>query len=231
MKLLNQRGVVSLLAVSLMSILILILTVGMIRLMSGELSQATDSADSVKAYYTAQGAAENAAQQLRTKLETTPSDQLSTLDQGCVPPAIPPYTLPTESAGETLDCVQVAANLNTVSSTVDENTTRTFDLTNSVLTDNGYITRLVLSWDDNSSAASGVFTSGTDALGATWLCAGTSPPSGCTNQPPVMKLGVTNYYPGQNTNVNTQYSGELILSPECVTLRLHRTRFDAQVCV
>lgn len=212
----NQSGFVSLLTVTFASILILVLTLGMARLMAGELHQATDSSDSIKSYYVAQGAAEDAAQQLRVKLATVSPGQLSSLNQGCDSDT-PIYNTPAESSNQTVNCVQVVLSSTQINAQAGVNETNTYDLSNSVLTYSGYITRLVLSWDD-LSASGGSFTSASNGVGSSWQ--GTSD----ANQPPVMEMGITNYYPDQNTNVSTQqsgananYSGELVLSPQCVS--------------
>ncbi len=213
MRLRRQHGFVSLTAVTLMSILILILTVAMARLMAGELHQATDAADSIKAYYTAQGIAEDTAEQVHVALGSLgATGSIASLNRNCgSTQAVGAfnYTIPTIAAG-TADCVQVATDKNTVNAQISANQTQTFDLTNSTLTTNGYITRLVLSWDDLSTSAGGPFSSTLNTAGTAWQSTGTA------NQPPVMEVGVTNYYPGQQaSNIDPNYSGYLVLAPQC----------------
>jgi hypothetical protein len=211
----DQRGLVSLLTVSIMSLLILILSLGMIQLMTGELLQATDTSDSITAYYTAQGAAENTSQQLRAKLAGLPaspeSNDLTALNQSCGAsgPSLV-YPLPPELTTTSISCVEVVTASTAVTADADQNQTLTYDLTDSVLTSNGYITRLVVSWDNQSASGGGSFTyPGTGAPGSSW----TTNCATCGNQPPVMEMGITNYYPGQNTNINPTYSGTLLLDP------------------
>lgn len=66
MKLLNSRGLVSLPTVTIASLFFLMLTLAMTKMMVGELRQSTDSENSVRAYYVANSAAEEAVMKIKT---------------------------------------------------------------------------------------------------------------------------------------------------------------------
>jgi hypothetical protein len=61
---LNERGVVSLLAVVMVSFLLLVITIGLITLMNGELRQASDASQSILGYIAAESGIEQAIPQL-----------------------------------------------------------------------------------------------------------------------------------------------------------------------
>lgn len=78
----NERGAVALVTVMFTSILVVIITVGAVRLMVGELGQAQNAENGTVAQYVAQSAAEEGVAAVITKLKN-PTAQLSGLDQSC----------------------------------------------------------------------------------------------------------------------------------------------------
>ncbi|HSX41335.1 MAG TPA: hypothetical protein VLF21_01715 [Candidatus Saccharimonadales bacterium] len=201
----DERGLVSLLTVSIICLLIMVITLSMAKLMVGELRQATDSEDSIKAYYTAQGAAEDKAQQIRSQIASGVAP--NSLNTGC-----------TAGATTIIKCVKVSTSMNEVSTELDaDKDTRVYDLTNTVTTQSDNLTRLLITWDDKA-AQSPLPDSFTDpgncisSSGCSWYT-GAIPTSG---QPPVIEVAVTNYFPGQNTNIDTANSRTIILNPRCL---------------
>jgi hypothetical protein len=78
----SQRGAASLIGVTIASFLVVLLVTSMAALMIGELRQATDAENSVKAYYEAQSGTEEAI--LRVKnVVNDPSKSLASLNQNC----------------------------------------------------------------------------------------------------------------------------------------------------
>jgi hypothetical protein len=88
----HQNGFVSLIAVTLASFLILILTLGMSALMVGELRQAEDNENNVKAYYAAESNAELAVLKVKDLLNAGDPPALQGLDgsSDCNGELVPP---------------------------------------------------------------------------------------------------------------------------------------------
>ncbi len=83
---LNQNGGASLLAVVFTSMLMMVLVVAMVSLMVGELRQSTDGESSIKSYYQAESAAEEASAYVSNRLANGSVTQRSDLNQDCLPP-------------------------------------------------------------------------------------------------------------------------------------------------
>lgn len=82
----SQHGAVSILTVSFAALLILIITTSLATLNSGELRNAIDNESSIKAYYAAEGGAEEVS--LAVKSYIHGNGPLKDLNQGCDSPAI-----------------------------------------------------------------------------------------------------------------------------------------------
>lgn len=204
----NERGLVSLITVSFMALLMMTIALSMSRLMVGEMRQATDSEDSIKAYYSAQGAAEYQAQKIRTALKNDPSlTGLNGQNRGCGTPIDPP--LPN------INCIKVETSADTVDSQLAAERFASFDLSQSVVTESDNISKIRLAWDDLDAREpyADPFSDPGDCNGK-GLCGWQS---GATGQPPVMELTVANYFPGQNTNLDENNSGTVVLNPRSIT--------------
>jgi hypothetical protein len=224
----RQDGVASLVGVSLTAFLLLVLTIAIATLMNGELQRATDTADNIEAYNNAQSSGEEATLNIKDILNTaSPASSLETLlNQGCGssnanPNDIIPEALPTGS----VTCQSVATNSADVQDDLDNNQDVQFDLTNAP---NLSINTLSLQWDmkypptpPNPSAFFSPLMSDLTQAENAWESS-----EGNTNHnvPPVMEVTVTNYFPGQQTNVDQSpgcgggygscSSGSVILLPQ-----------------
>lgn len=224
----TEEGAVALLSVAFITIFLTIITVGMAQLATGEIHQANDAQYSLVAYYSAQGIAEDTAQQIKANLASgTPPTQLN---KGCADIALTAVysRLPYNNAAAR--CVKVSSSLTEVDSEIDLGSSAQYDLTNSVLVKGNQMQRLKLTWDektDNPSEFSDPFpdtclpaggpsivTSSCGAPGSVWNVDNSGAP--VAQQPPVMELSITNYFPGENAaNVDTANSLNLILNPRC----------------
>lgn len=88
----NQQGVVALLTSIIVGLLLIIITSGAIAVSTGELRQATDYDNSIKAYYAAESGAEDAIAAIRRGLNDGQS--LNSLAKNtCTPYNLPPYAV------------------------------------------------------------------------------------------------------------------------------------------
>ncbi|HVE80750.1 MAG TPA: hypothetical protein VNA68_01240 [Candidatus Dormibacteraeota bacterium] len=124
----NQKGGASLLAVVFTSFLIILITVAMASQMSGELRQATDAENSIKAYYEAESKAEEVALDIIEYLDRIgkdPSLKLSGLNQGCVGvPGTPLNILPADP----ITCIRILAVGSPPPTDISVDNTLEFDL-------------------------------------------------------------------------------------------------------
>ena len=208
----KQNGLVSLISVSIIGFLLLVLTVSIATLMNGELQRATDTSDNIQAYNDAQSSAEEAVVNIKDVLAANPGTapggpSLETLlNQGCGDPtntanvnanaqiyeALPPGTI---------TCQSVAASSSDVQDNLANNQVIQFDLTNSAVS----IDQLSLQWDMESpppSAPSAFISPLKTDLTQPENAWQTSEGNTNQNVPPVMEVTVTNYFPGQATNVD-----------------------------
>jgi hypothetical protein len=211
-----QEGVATLVAVTIASFLILVLTVAVTILMVGELRQAEDGENSVKAYFAAQSATEEALQTIKAKLAT---GSIAGLSQNCdqTGRSGQPYTAAIDNIKDNITCLSVQAYSDSVESIAPKDQLVQFDLSN-VNGDFG-VGSISLDWDQ-SPPGTGSFPNVT------------STNSWNSSAPPVMELTVTNYFPSQATNIatpntpgispdaqnNSSYTTTVVLLPQCTTL-------------
>lgn len=123
----SQSGAVSLVAVSLISVLILTIVIPMSNLMTGELRHAIDAESSIKSYYEAQSAADQATLYVKSYLRNT-ANTLGDLNQGCVRrTGDPSFFTPVGTSAIT--CIRIISEGDPPPMTLKPNETREFDLT------------------------------------------------------------------------------------------------------
>jgi hypothetical protein len=171
-RLANQRGAVTLIAVTLSSMLIVVIVTAMTAMMIGELRQATDAESSIKAYYQAEAAAEDTLLAIKDKVNDA-TFPLASLNQSCEHGLItPPYA--TAAAGDNgVTCLAIR----TLSDGNQRFVLAADQPTQLNLTTQD-INRLVISWDtDPLSDAAAAFTPGVmTGTAAQWQATGSPPP-------------------------------------------------------
>lgn len=193
----RQDGIASLVGVSLTAFLILVLTVAIATFMNGELQRATDYSDNIKAYYNAQSAAEEAIEEVKLAMADPANASLSLaaiINQGCGSDA---FAAKYGQSVSGIVCRQVQANTAEATDFLRDNQVIQYDLTNAPTAPTNNISLIVLQWDmEFPPAGSGVFPSPSAGAianpGGSW---------GATT-PPVIETTITNYFPGQQTNVD-----------------------------
>src|SRR5207253_7727535 len=84
----KEQGIVSLVTAIIVALFIMVITTSAVVLMVGELRQAIDSENSIRAYYAAESGAEDALLKIKSKINLinggSSADHLYDLEQSCV---------------------------------------------------------------------------------------------------------------------------------------------------
>lgn len=183
----NQQGIASLLAVSLTSFLIVVIVLAASLLMIGELRQSTDAANSIRAFYTATNGSEKAIYNVKQALKCSTQEE-------CADNLKNLNSAGCQQLATNDTCTHITTFSDSVESQRDTDDTVQYDLSNAVSVSNNYIDHIDLQWDGQDMDASQSFSA---------------------QPPPIMEVTITNYFPTQQTNIDTGHSGSLLLVPRC----------------
>jgi len=202
----NQRGVVSILAVSFTSILISVVTIAVVSQMSGELHQSTDASDRVAAQYAAESGAEDSLAYLKAYLGdgTYLTDGLP--NQSCAD-SDNIKTLTTASGVDpAITCREVITS-GTAQGTLQKDGTVQYDLSGTTVLDGG---SLELDWDvqRNPAAALPRTFTGQSGINGTPTDSGSNAWSG----PPALEITVAYRTTAAPNNPVTK---SIYLLPKC----------------
>jgi hypothetical protein len=180
----DQRGVVSILAVSLTSILISVVTIAVVSQMSGELRQATDATNRVAAQYAAESGTADALAYLKAGLADGTFLALGLPNQTCASSdAIKTLTV-VGGIDPAITCREVITS-GTAQGTLQKDGTVQYDLSDTTILDGG---SLELNWDEQRNPTAALPRSFTSQPGV----AGTTSGSGSNtwDGPPALEITV-----------------------------------------
>ena len=207
----REGGMVSLITAIIVAILLLVLTISLVTLMNGEQRQASDSDQSVKAYYAAMSGVEDAIQQIKNDLNNPPYKvKPSTLRK---PPCSPgngvgPYLDPPLNATR-WTCQGIEAKINTATTTIPKDNDAQFRFPSSPPPSS--VGQMRISWNSNSSSTEGSVLPGYVGPGGQFPTNTVVPP---WTFPAVLEITVVGYPNGLVIPGPSVFSKTLVVTPD-----------------